>query len=146
MEIPELVNAKKLLLPYALGLLAAMVALHMYIGLSGGRITMVAQILLLVVAFAMVAWIWVKRQELSRLRFGPALVNSISFAIITTSFQLNAVIQGILVGRDGNVADVAHFLLETPWFGLTFGMSALWGIGLIFHLIGAILDRGMEYS
>lgn len=144
LEIPETVNAKAILWPYMVGLVGAVVMLHIWIAFRGGMIGVVEQLLLALIAIGMVVWLLRKRHEIVKLRFGPLLVNALSFVVISTSFQLHALIQTFRIGFNEGGLEIAKFLLGTPWFGLTLCMSALWGLGVLIHFAGAIMARGWE--
>ena len=91
-------NARSLLLPYALGLVVAMVIAHV-----------------------------------------------IAFVTVTTSFNLHPILRVMFLGFEiDGAGDAARTLLESSWFGATLVMSALWGLGLLVHLLGSVLGRGWE--
>lgn len=139
------VNARTLLLPYALSLLVAMALVQAVIALTGGGITLLAAGLTAVVAVGIAVWLWRSYRALSRVRFGVVIAHAIAFVTVTTSFTLHACIRAFVLGggADGFRA-VAHDLLATAWFGATLVMSAVWGLMLLLHLIGAVLGRGWE--
>lgn len=138
-------DTRTLLLPFALGLAAAMVAVQLVIAGTGGQITAVAGILTALVALGIAIWLLRTRRALARVRFGGAVAHAIAYVTVTTSFTLHAVLRTIaLAGADDGFEVASRLLLATPWFGATLVMSALWGIGLLMHLIGAVLGRGWE--
>lgn len=141
---PEAVNARTLLLPYALALIAAMIGVQVCIAIEGGAITLFAGVLTAVIAVGIVVWLVVQRRALARIRFGGVIAHTVAYVTVTTSFTAHAVLRTIAVaGSEGRDAASA-LLLGSPWFGATLVMSAAWGIGLLVHLLGAIAGRGWE--
>lgn len=139
------VNARRLLLPYALILSIAMAGVQTVIALTGGQIGLLAGLLTAAVALGIVVWLWSNRRELRRVRFGQVVAHAVAFVVITSSFNLHAAIRSVaLAGEADGFQLAAHDLLATPWFGATLVMSSVWGLGLLIHLIGAILGRGWE--
>lgn len=137
-------DSRAILLPYALTLIVAMALIQAMVSLSGGQITLAVAIATAVVAIGLLVWSWRNRRALAHIRFGGVVAHAISFAVVTTSFNAHALVHAMWVGRTEGGLAVAQDLLGTPWFGLTLGMSGLWGIGLTLHLIGAVLGRGWE--
>lgn len=139
------VNARSTLLPYLLVLVAAMLLIHLIIALTGGGIGLPAGLLTAAVAAGSAVWIWRNYRRLTRIRFGLAIAHTAAFVVVTTSFNLHAVLRALTLGSGtGGEAAVASELLATPWFGATLVMSAAWGVGLLIHLAGVILGRGWE--
>ncbi|MCQ1946749.1 MULTISPECIES: hypothetical protein [unclassified Arthrobacter] len=134
------VNARSLLLPYTLSLVAAMLLVQALIALTGGTVTVLAGVLTGAVAAGIAVWMWRNARKLTRVRFGFAVAHAIAFVSVTTSFNAHAVLRAFTAGGDGAAAE----LLGTPWFGATLVMSAAWGLGLLVHLTGAALGRGWE--
>lgn len=137
-------DSRAILLPYALTLIVAMALIQALVSLSGGQITLVVMIATAVVALGLLIWSLLNRRALAHIRFGGVVAHAIAFAVVTTSFNLHALVHAIWVGRAEGALAVAQELLGTPWFGLTLGMSGLWGLGLTLHLIGAVLGRGWD--
>ena len=142
---PTTVNARSLLLPYTLGLFAAMLLIQTVIALTGGEVSVLAGALTGLVAICLAAWLWHNYRKLTQVRFGVAIAHTIAFATVTTSFNLHAVVGTVALssGAEGFEA-AAQNLLATPWFGATLVMSAVWGLGLLVHLTGVVLGRGWE--
>lgn len=139
------VNARTLLLPYTVAVVAAMAIVQAVIALTGGRITLLAAALTAAVALGIGIWLVRNSRALARVRFGVAIAHAIAFAAVTTSFNAHAVIRAlVLAGGPDGYRTVAHELLATPWFGATLIMSSAWGIGLLIHLLGSVLGRGWE--
>ncbi|MQW74887.1 hypothetical protein GHK92_03295 [Nocardioides sp. dk4132] len=144
--VTSTVNARTLLLPYTLALVAGTAVIQVLIALTGGAITVLAGALTAVVGAGVVAWLWRHYRQLTHVRFGLAIAHAIAFAVVTTSFNVHAVLRVSILGAgaDGFEA-AAHDLLSTPWFGATLLMSAAWGLGLLIHLTGSVLGRGWEH-
>ncbi|QZY51943.1 hypothetical protein [Leucobacter tenebrionis] len=142
---PNTVNARTLLLPYALTLVVAMGIVQAVIALTGGRITLLAIILTAVVALGIVVWLLANYRALTRVRFGVAVAHALAFVTVTTSFNAHAALRAFILGSGPEGFEtVSRDLLATPWFGATLVMSAAWGIGLLIHLVGVVLGRGWE--
>ncbi|SMX96660.1 hypothetical protein [Brevibacterium linens] len=138
-------NARTLLLPYALGLIMAMLIVQVVIAATGGEVTVLAGILTAVVALGIAVWLWRNRRVLKRVRFGVVIAHVIACVTVTTSYNLHAVIRLIAAGgTDTTASDILRNALGGGWFGVTIVMSALWGFGLLIHLVGAVLGRGWE--
>ena len=141
---PPAVNARSVLLPYLLVLVAAMLLIQVTVALTGGEVGLLAGVLTAAAAAGIAAWMWVNRRKLLRIRFGFAVAHAIAFTAVTTSFTAHAVLRAVSLGSSGGEGAVAQELLATPWFGATLLMSAAWGIGLLIHLTGSVLGRGWE--
>ena len=90
-------------------------------------------------------WLWRNLTALKRVRFGVVIAHAIAFVTVTTSFNLHAILRVMFLGFEVDGAgDAARTLLESSWFGATLVMSALWGLGLLVHLLGSVLGRGWE--
>lgn len=115
------------------------------IALTGGRIGLLAGVLTVAVALGIAVWLWFNHRKLRRVRFGTVVAHTVAFVTVTASFNLHAAIRSIALASEADGFQLAsHDLLVTAWFGATLVMSALWGLGLLAHLIGAILGRGWE--
>lgn len=138
-------NSRTLLLPYALGLIGAMLVIQVVIALTGGEVTILAGGLTALVAIGIAVWLILKQRALRHVRFGVVIAHVIAFVTITTSYNLHAIIRVMFTPFevDGAGAPI-RALLESSWFGATLVMSALWGLGLLIHLLGSVLGRGWE--
>ena len=144
-EAHTAINARSLLLPYALTLIAAMVLVQAVIALTGGEVTVLAGALTALVAVGIAVWLWRSYRGLTHVRFGVVIAHTLAFATVTTSFNVHAVVRTVALGSsEGGLKAAAQDLLATPWFGATLVMSAVWGLGLIVHLTGSVLGRGWE--
>lgn len=138
------VNSRSLLLPYALGLIVAMAAIQAVVALTGGTITVLVGALTALVALGIAIWLVLHRQELRHVRFGTVIAHTIAFVTVTTSFNLHALLRVMVLGAQQGGLDDASVQAWSTWFGPTLAMSALWGLGLLLHLIGSVLGRGWE--
>ncbi len=144
-ETSSAINARSLLLPYTLALIAAMAIIQVVIALTGGEVTVLAAVLTAVVAVGMMVWLWRNYRQLVHVRFGVVIAHAVAFVAVTTSYNAHAVVRALVLGSgDGGFEVVAQDLLATPWFGATLVMSAAWGLGLLTHLTGSVLGRGWE--
>ncbi|WP_289020192.1 hypothetical protein [uncultured Ornithinimicrobium sp.] len=142
---PNSVNTRRLLLPYALTLIAAMTVIQAVVALTGGQITVLVAVLTALVAVGMMVWLTRNHRALNRVRFGRVIAHAIAFVTVTTSFNAHAMLRALVLGNGADgLQGVAHDLLATPWFGATLVMSSVWGVGLLIHLVGVILGRGWE--
>ncbi|MFP3395910.1 hypothetical protein ACSBQT_02460 [Brevibacterium sp. H602] len=138
-------NARTLLLPYTLGLIIAMAIVQIVVATTGGEVTILAGGLTALVAIGIAVWLWRNLTALKRVRFGVVIAHAIAFVTVTTSFNLHAILRVMFLGFEVDGAgDAARTLLESSWFGATLVMSALWGLGLLVHLLGSVLGRGWE--
>ncbi len=138
-------NARTLLLPYTLGLIIAMTIVQIVVAATGGEVTILAGGLTALVAIGIAVWLWRNLTALKRVRFGVIIAHAIAFVTVTTSFNLHAILRVMFLGFEVDGAgDATHTLLESSWFGATLVMSALWGLGLLVHLLGSVLGRGWE--
>lgn len=142
---PSTVNSRSLLLPYMLTLVAAMLIIHIVIALTGGSITLLAGAMTAVAALGIAAWLWRNHRALRHVRFGMVIAHVTAFIIVTVSYNLHALIRVFVLGfGDAPPTGAAGQILSSSWFGATLVMSSLWGLGLLIHLLGAILGRGWE--
>ncbi len=138
-------NARTLLLPYTLGLIIAMAIVQIVVAATGGEVTILAGGLTALVAIGIAVWLWRNLTALKRVRFGVVIAHAIAFVTVTTSFNLHAILRVMFLGFEVDGAgDAARTLLESSWFGATLVLSALWGLGLLVHLLGSVLGRGWE--
>lgn len=137
-------NARSILLPYTLGLIIAMLIVQIVIALTGGEVTVLAGALTAVVALGIAGWLWRNHRALRHVRFGGVIAHAIAFVTVTTSYNLHALIQIVALRFGDAPVSIAGPILSSSWFGATLVMSALWGLGLLLHLIGTILGRGWE--
>lgn len=136
------VRAHTSLLPYVLALIGATAVLHLLITLSDNRITVLTTLPLVVIALGYAIYLVTLGRPLGQVRYGHLVAHALTYAVVNVGYLLHAF---VLIASDSPaVRGDGHFALEAGWFGATFGMAAFWGIGLILHGLGALLDRGFE--
>lgn len=82
------------------------------------------------------------KKVLSRVRYGLVVAHVASFLIINIPFHLYAFI--LFMGNNSAIRGNDHFALSPDWYGVLFGMTTFWGIGLLVHLIASVANRGFE--
>lgn len=75
-QAPQTANARSLLLPYTLTLIAAMIIIQFVVALTGGAVTILAGALTAVVAIGIAVWIVIKRRKLLHVRFGLVIAHA----------------------------------------------------------------------
>ncbi|MBB5832691.1 hypothetical protein [Brachybacterium aquaticum] len=131
-------RAHRSLLPLALGLIAANLVLHLVIALAGNRITVLTTLPLVVIALGVAAYLATRGRALGRLRYGRLVAHVLCFLTVTAGYQLHLTVLAVL-----GAAPPSDGTLD-PWLGPALVMPALWGLGLLMHAVGAVLDRGFE--
>lgn len=132
-------NSSSVLLPYYLGIIAGLVVIHAVIAFSGSAITVLSALLLAALALAAGIYLWMRRHDIARIRFGSLVAHVALFVPVVASYSLHAAVIGM---RDP--AGAADTLLGSPWFGAVFLTTGLWGLGLMLHLVASIAQRGWE--
>lgn len=138
------VNSTKTLLPFAAALVAGMIIVQIVIALTSGNPGLLGGLLTAVIALGGFFWQWRNIKKITKIRFGKAIIHALTFVVITTSFNLHALIHFTIASGSADPASLATEFFSTSWFGATLCMSALWGVGLAASLIGAIAQRGWE--
>ena len=136
-------DARAILLPYIAALTGAMLLVQLAVVLTDGS-GIVAGLLTAAVAVGILLWLRSTRARLARVRFGTAVAHAAAFTVVTASFALHAVVRTIAITAHAGPEAAALAFVGTWWFGATLVMCAAWGIGLLLHLLGAVLDRGWE--
>ena len=135
-------NAKNLLLPYAIGLVVMCAVVHVVIVATGNKISVTAQLLTGGVALYYAAFLIVKHKDLRRIRFGPLVAHGFTYVVVNGSFQLHAV---ILAFANSSVLRGNQDLPVDPgWMGPTYAMAGFWAIGFTIHAFASIGQRGCE--
>lgn len=129
------------LLPYSLSLIGAVMVLHLLIVLADHRITVLTTLPLVAIAIAYAAYLLTRGRALGRVRYGRFVAHALAYAIINVGYLLHAYVL-IAVGSPAITGHGAA--VDGPWLGAALAMPAFWGLGLILHGIGAVLDRGFE--
>lgn len=131
------------LLPLALALIAANAAVHVILVLAGNRITVLTTLPLLAVAFGMAIYLLTSGRALGRVRYGRFVAHALCYATVNVGYLLHAYLL-IGLGSPAIAGDGSGTAIDPTWLGASLGMAGLWGLGLILHGVGAVLDRGFE--
>lgn len=126
-------RAHDALLPYTVGLLAASALLQLVIALAGSRITVLTTLPLVLIAIGAAVHLGTRGRALGRVRYGRFVAHALLYAIVVVGYLLHLLVLTLL---DAPVGE--------GWFGPALAMPALWGLGLVVHGVGAVLDRGFE--
>ncbi len=116
-------------------MIVSMGAVHTLIAANNNRITLTAQLALAAVAVGYFAFYRANYLALRRVRYGLLAAHATAYVIVNGSYWAHATYlwtsgQGEAVNAD--------------WYGLLFGMGALWGLGLTIHAIAAHAGRGFD--
>lgn len=127
-------------------LLAVMVglnlALHLVIAATGNRIGVLSGLLLAVIALAYAAYLLTLGRALGRVRYGSLVAHVIVYVTVNVGFLLHATV--LLALRAPAIQGDALSPIAPGWIGATYVMASVWGIGLLSHLMGAVMSRGFE--
>ncbi len=141
-SVDQATAAKKSLLQHA-GIMATMVtALQLFIFSNGSPIDGSANLGLVVIALYYVWYHYTSRNLLAKVRFGRLVAHLIGFLIVNVSYHLHAFI--LMINNNPAIRGDSHFPINPGWFGVLFGMTTFWGIGLLIHMIASIANRGFE--
>lgn len=135
-------NARKLLLPLALGVAGLCLAVQLVITARGDEIDLVAYLLLGVVALYYLGFLILRHDELDQVRFARLVAHAVAYVVVNGSFQIHAAILA-MANSDALRAD-DHLPIDGGWFGITFAMAGFWAIGFTIHAIASISHRGFE--
>ena len=123
------------LLLFAVAMIVAMGAVHTLIAANDNRITLLAKLALAAVAVGYFAFYRANYLLLRRVRYGLLAAHSTGFVIVNGSYWAHA---GYLWTSGQGEA------VNADWYGLLFGMGAVWGLGLTIHAIAARAGRGFD--
>lgn len=141
-SIDQAQAAKKSLLKHAFVMLVSCAILQIVIAVRGNHIDLLSQLLLGVVALYY-AWYHITAKDLlSRVRFGRLVAHLTGFLIVNLSYHAHAFI--LYVSNNSAIRGTNDFAIDSGWFGVLFGMTTFWGIGLLIHMIASIASRGFE--
>jgi uncharacterized membrane protein len=135
-------NARSLLLPWALGVTALCLTTQLVIAARGSEVDAVAWLLTVLVAFFYAGFLILRRDQLRRVRFASLVAHAVTYVVVIGSFQLHAALLAFS-NSDGLRGD-DHLPLEGGWFGVTFAMAGFWAVGFTVHAIASIAQRGFE--
>lgn len=136
-------DARRLLFPHSLSLIALCVALQLYIVFDDNRIGLGAIISTAVIGIYCSAFAFVRRRELGQIRFGHVVAHAITYAALSDSFQLHAAFLG-MAGSDALSPGDSDLPVAAGWFGVTYSLAGYWPIALVFHVIASVARRGFE--
>lgn len=143
-QVSPTTRAHASLLPYALSFLAANIAIQLVIVATGNRITLLSTVLLGAAALGYAIYLLTIGRTLGRVRYARLVAHAFSYAVVNVGFGLHAYI--LFAAGSPAIQGDGYLPMDPRWFGATFGMASFWGIGLILHGLGALLDRGFEAS
>jgi hypothetical protein len=139
------INARSLLLPYLLAVVGGVLAIQAVIGVQGGEITVLAGAMTAVLAAAAAGFVAVRSRALRQVRFGLLVAHVGTFVPVVAGFTLHGLVRATDLARAGGGADlVGAEMLGTPWFGVVYVMTPLWGLGLLCHVVATVAQRGWE--
>lgn len=124
------------LLRYALIMTGGLLIVHLYMALfADNRVDIWSMLLLSLVALFAACFQWAQRRALRQRAYAPYLVHVLTYLLVNGGYWLHA---GLLVAT-GNGDRI-----DTAWQGALFGMSLIWGFGLLLHTLGTLLSKGYE--
>ncbi len=141
-SIDEAKQAKTSLLRHTAVMLISCIALQIVITIRGNHIDLVSQLLLVCIALYYAWYNITAKALLSRVRFGRLVAHLIGFLIVNLSFHAHAFI--LFVSSNPAISGTKEFSIDPGWFGVLFGMTTFWGIGLLIHMVASIASRGFE--
>lgn len=110
--------------------------MQLYIALiAHNSVDVWSMLLLSLVALYMAWFLWWQRRALRQRAYAGYLLHVLTYLIVNGSYWLHA---GLLFASgNGNLVDAA-------WQSALFGMSLIWGAGLLLHTLGTLLSKGYE--
>ena len=140
--IDQAQQAKKSLIQHSVVMLASVTLLQVFIYAKGSAIDGSANLGLVLIALYYIWYHYSSQDLLARVRFGRLVAHLVGFIIINVSYHLHAFILYVtdnpaIRGEDG-------FAINRGWFGVLFGMTTFWGLGLLIHMLASIANRGFE--
>jgi hypothetical protein len=82
------------------------------------------------------------KKLLSRVRYGLLVAHVTSFLIVNIPFHLYAFI--LFMSNNAAIRGNENFAMSPDWYGVLFGMTTFWGIGLLVHTVASVANRGFE--
>lgn len=134
--------AKESLLQHTLVMVVSCIVLQIIITIRGNRIDIVSNLLLAIVALYYIWYHATAKELISRVRFGRLVAHLIGFLAVNLSYHFHAFI--LLISNNPAIRGTNDFAIDSGWFGVLFGMTTFWGIGLLIHMIASIANRGFE--
>lgn len=120
---------------YLSGMVALVLIAHVALVLQDSVINATSALALVPAALLYAFFITRYKAAIAMRPYASYLLHVATYFIVTGSYWLHAFILSI----DGNF-DIA----TNGWSGVLYGMSLIWGIGLLLHTVGALLSRGYE--
>lgn len=134
-------RARSSLLPYTLALLGANLLLHLVIVLGGNRITVLTTLPLVAIALGAALYLATRGRGLGRVRYGRFVAHALLYATVNVGYLLHA---WVLVALGAPLFSGEPSAPDDAWPGAVLAMASFWGLGLILHGLGVVLDRGFE--
>lgn len=141
-SIDEAQKAKKSLLQHTFVMVVSCIVLQVIISIRGNRIDLISNLLLACVALYYLWYHATAKNLLSRVRFGRLVAHLIGFLAVNLSYHFHAFI--LFISNNPAIRGTNDFAIDPGWFGVLFGMTTFWGIGLLIHMIASIANRGFE--
>jgi hypothetical protein len=140
--IEQAQEAKSSLLQHTAVMLISCTLLQVVIAVRGNHIDLVSQLLLVCVALYYLWYHASAKNLLSKVRFGRLVAHLIGFLAVNISYHLHAFF--LFIAVNPAIKGTGDFPIDPGWFGVLFGMTTFWGIGLLIHMIASIANRGFE--
>lgn len=135
-------NARRLLLPYTLGLVALVSVSHAILAVEGSEIGLLAGVLTAAMGLYYAAYLLWTHKSLRQIRFAPLVAHAVTYVVVVGGFQLHAVF--LALANSDQLRGGDDFPLDPGWFGPTLAMAGFWGIGLLAHAVSSVALRGFE--
>lgn len=130
-------QALRVLPRYALTIVLLALLTHVLVALMPEHALLVLALGTGAIAIALAVTALAFGAAFARLRFGAAILHALTYATVIGGNLLH-----LLISLAAGPADPAAVL--GTWFGPTIAMGGLWGLGLLLHLVGSALSRGIE--
>ena len=126
---------------YGLAVVAASLLSQVVIAATGSEVTLLAAALTATIALGYALFLLRFGADLGKVRFGQVAAHAITYAAVCGGYLLHLFV--LAVTGSPVIADPG-FVMDPGWFGAAVSMPALWSMGLVAHLLGAVLGRGFE--
>jgi hypothetical protein len=139
-------NAKRLLLPFVVAILLAMIALQGLLALASWRALLPA-ILFVCIATGTLIWFWINRVKLAQIPFGFLIAHVMLLVSFGATNNLSVLLSLVTLTSDGATIEQAQqAVIGTPWFQWTFWGGWVWSVGLLSHLVVSVSlgNRGVR--
>lgn len=133
---------KKILLKHFAIMLVLCIVLQVIIAARGSRIDVADQLLLAGIALYYAYSLYVTKDQLRLLRFGRLIAHVIGFLTVNLSYHIHAFV--LFITDNPAIKGAEGLNIDQSWFGVLFGMTTFWGLGLLIHLVASISNRGFE--